>query len=605
MAAEMNPEEQAGADLASHRPLVPGDLLAGKYRILEQLAEGGMGIVYVASQEPMGRRVALKVMKQEMVSDKASVKRFFREAVAVSKLDHPNTIKIYDYGEGEGSRLYIVMEFLDGEPLSRILKREGALSLKRSVNLVGQIARALAEAHAKGVIHRDMKPENIFVSKVDGGEDFVKVLDFGIAKLQQQSDGATKITRTGYVCGTPEYMSPEQARGEDLDGRTDLYALGVMLWEMLEGTTPYDAGTPLGIVLKHQTAPIPEITASVPRAVKEFVYRAMAKEASERPSSPEIFLEELLAACPEDMEAWSVSSIGSSGGTSRRMALAPLGLASTSDAIAYSPTEPEQPVEVLPGASSPRRSRARWMAAAAVLGTFVLAGVVAAVAVLSGGEDEEPASSSSGGTLDMQLSVGGDGVQLSPASAATPPSLHLQGHPEGAEVVRDGAVVGVTPLELEGAPGAEVKLEVRKEGFEAMALTRTFPDSGRLELAYTLPAASAPKVEITVDSEPSGARLMQGGALLGMAPHTFRLDEGGASFDVTLTLDGFEDTTARVDPTLGASTVKIPLKARRVAARRGTPGSVASRGEDKAPPVADKAPPATAAQNVSKYKPID
>ncbi|MEL6179423.1 MAG: serine/threonine-protein kinase, partial [Myxococcota bacterium] len=251
--------------------LAPGTLLAGRYEIVEFLAEGGMGRVYIALQRPIARKVALKVMRRELVFDNSSKKRFLREALAVSKLTHPNTITIIDYGDQE-ELCFIAMEFLDGMSLDRLL-REGPMPLQRAVNIVGQIARSLSEAHRKGVIHRDLKPENIFVCEVDGNPDFVKVLDFGIARIQLEEGGGgvTRITREGYVCGTPEYMSPEQARGDEVDGRTDIYALGVMFWEMLEGEVPYDAPTPLGTVLKHQSDPVPPLSRrDLPEAIKQF-----------------------------------------------------------------------------------------------------------------------------------------------------------------------------------------------------------------------------------------------------------------------------------------------------------------------------------------------
>jgi len=597
MSADVKEEEEENAPQADlSNQLQPGDLVAGRFRIVERLAEGGMGIVYVATQEPMGRKVALKVMKQELVSDQASVKRFYREAVAVSRLHHPNTITIIDYGEAEGNKLFLAMEFLDGQPLSKILETEERLPLKRAVNIVGQVTRALAEAHERGVIHRDLKPDNVFISTVDGGEDFVKVLDFGIAKLQEGSDGVTKITRLGYVCGTPEYMAPEQARGEDLDGRTDLYALSVMLYELLEGETPYDAPTPLGIVLKHQTAPVPELTVQLPNTVKQFIYRGMSKDKAGRPASAEAFLDELLAACPADLETYSTAAAGSRS-TSRRGAVVPMtpdGPMHNTNEMAFAATAPDAPAAAAIAAADaldyvdmsapePRSRSGLFVGVGVALLLLALAGV--AVAIVAGDDDTSDATPVA------------DSTPLTPV--ATTASLIVTGQPPGAEIFRDGTLVGHAPLDISGEPEGAVEIEVRADGYAPVKLERTFPKSGKMELAYALSTVEPEKVVVTLDSDPPGARIKQGEVVLGMTPFSFQLAASDPPLDVALELADHDTAMARVDPSQGARTVKIPLVPRKRVARpsngvaRKDGGSKA--GGDKAgsatPPVGNSVPP--------------
>lgn len=232
-----------------------GRTFAGKYKIQKKLGEGGMGSVYQAQQEPIDRLVAVKVLLGKLAEDDIAVKRFEQEARAVSKMQHPNTVTIYDYGKTEDGRLYIVMEFLKGRTLSDLLRKEGNLDPLRAVRIIRQVCASLHDAHAAGIIHRDLKPDNIFLTEVGGDKDWVKVLDFGVAKLANES--AATLTQTGMIFGTPKYMSPEQAEGRQLDYRADIYALGVVMFELLVGRPPFLADTPVALLLKHIQEPVP------------------------------------------------------------------------------------------------------------------------------------------------------------------------------------------------------------------------------------------------------------------------------------------------------------------------------------------------------------
>ena len=234
-------------------------VIAGKYKILKKIGEGGMGSVYIANQDPIDRKVAVKVLLGKLAEDEIAVKRFEQEAKAISRMQHPNTVTIYDFGktgEETGERLYIVMEYLRGRTLTQVLRADGQLEPHRAARIMRQVCASLADAHTAGIIHRDLKPDNIFLTEVGGDKDWVKVLDFGVAKLAD-SEGAGTLTQTGMIFGTPKYMSPEQAEGRPIDYRADIYALGVVLYELLVGRPPFVADTPVGLLLKHISEPPP------------------------------------------------------------------------------------------------------------------------------------------------------------------------------------------------------------------------------------------------------------------------------------------------------------------------------------------------------------
>ena len=276
-----------------------GRTIAQKYRVEALIGEGGMGKVYRAHQVALDKMVVLKVLRHSLLSDERTVARFKREAKAASRLNHPNSISILDFGQTEDGALYIAMEFVPGQDLHTVLSKDGPLGESRIVRLISQVLSALSDAHRAGVIHRDLKPENIMVEQRRNEADFVKVLDFGIAKIQDGDDGPA-LTRTGFVCGTPEYMSPEQARGGTLDHRSDLYAVGVILYQLVTGRLPFESDSAVGYATKHLTEePIPpsrrrpELRISQP--LERLIMRALSKDPDDRPEDAEVFKDELLA----------------------------------------------------------------------------------------------------------------------------------------------------------------------------------------------------------------------------------------------------------------------------------------------------------------------
>lgn len=268
-------------------PFVGKEILGGQFRIVERIGSGGMGSVYRADEPQMGRQVAIKILHQKLKDRKDLVSRFRREARAMSQLTHPNTVRVFMYGELEDSgALYIVMELLEGSNLNQTVKRGGVMDAPRAISILVPVCHALHEAHSLGIVHRDLKPENIFICRQAGLVDYPKVLDFGLAKVTeaQMQPGSLILTQQGMVFGTPEFMSPEQARGLTLDARSDVYSLACILYEALSGKLPYDAKMPMEYVSKHVSAtPIPLAERAPGRNFPPALWPVLKKALSKRP----------------------------------------------------------------------------------------------------------------------------------------------------------------------------------------------------------------------------------------------------------------------------------------------------------------------------------
>lgn len=267
-----------------------GKTLVGKYLIQESIGSGAMGTIYKAEQTALGKTVVIKVLHKHLLADPELIQRFHREARAASRLNHPNCVQIMDFGTLEDGALYIAMEYIQGIDLATLLEREYPLDHRRLIGIVKQVMMALDEAHANGVLHRDLKPENIMIEDRRTAKDHVKVVDFGIAKLDENNPNSKRSfqTRTGIVCGTPEYMSPEQARGQKLDARCDLYAIGVMLYHMVTDRLPFEAGSPIEVVTKHiSETPVPPRVhrPDLPEALERLIMTLLEKDRENRPPS--------------------------------------------------------------------------------------------------------------------------------------------------------------------------------------------------------------------------------------------------------------------------------------------------------------------------------
>ena len=320
-------------------PLI-GTLVADRYRVGRKLGEGGMGVVYLAVHEALRKQVALKVLRVTGRLDREAIARFEREAIAAANLKHPNIAEAMDFGQLPDGGFYLVMEHVEGTTLRQLVADQGKLAPERALAILQQVASALETAHARDVVHRDLKPENVIVTSVPESSrsratEVVKVIDFGIAKLRSATfgGGGTGLTSAGTVFGTPEYMSPEQVMGQEVDARADQYALGVLAFELLTGKAPYKADDVGRLMMMHVGAPVPstrELTPTLPPEVDAVSLRMLAKLPEERFASVAEAMQSLAAAfsAPAVVPASPVLVVVSTSAetTSAKLAPKPRGL---------------------------------------------------------------------------------------------------------------------------------------------------------------------------------------------------------------------------------------------------------------------------------------
>ena len=277
--------------LPPYKQVVVGDTLDGRYTLRGVLGEGAYGTVFLAEHLYTKRSVAVKVLREDVLASEDAVKRFIREAQLASELDHPNCVRTHEFGKAQTGQYYLVMERLDGETLGKRVDRLGRLTVQEAKHIMNQLLAALGAAHRKGIVHRDIKPDNIMLVRGETGDDMVKLLDFGFAKkpasLSEAMQSTDAITKMGMAMGTPEYLAPEQARGEEIDQRTDLYSAGVILYRMLVGRPPFENENPLDTVLDQikKQPPAPRTAAPdamIPGSVEGLILRALCKKPEER-----------------------------------------------------------------------------------------------------------------------------------------------------------------------------------------------------------------------------------------------------------------------------------------------------------------------------------
>ncbi len=281
-----------------------GTVLAGRYAVERRIGEGGMGLVYQARHREIDKPVAIKVLRDDLSGRPDVLARFRQEARSASRIGHENIVDISDFGETSRGASYFVMEFLEGEDLAMLMGREMIVAPERACAIVLQCCRALSATHAKGIVHRDIKPENIFLTTREGRTDFVKIVDFGIAKMSDiETEGAPgrKLTKTGMIFGTPEYMSPEQAAGKDLDHRVDIYALGIILFECVAGRVPFEGDTFMGVLTQHLFLEVPPIHEVYPEAevtpeLEQVIRKALAKDPDDRYQGADELAEAIICA---------------------------------------------------------------------------------------------------------------------------------------------------------------------------------------------------------------------------------------------------------------------------------------------------------------------
>ena len=274
---------KCGTPLTSAGPR-PGDIIADRYRVVAPIGQGAMGTVYRAEHVQISKVMAIKLLHRELQQNPENVARFHREAESASRLNHPNTVHVFDFGRTKSGSLYLVMEYVDGDDLAKVLDKDGPMPFGRIAYLCAQVAGSVEDAHAAGIVHRDLKPENIVISEGRDGET-AKVLDFGLAKLFEGTVEA-QVTSSGTIVGTPYYMSPEQIQGQELDGRSDVYAIGAIMYECIVGKPPFEAPNPVGVLSKHLSEeplrPSTRSPLSVPAEADEIILRCLEKDPERR-----------------------------------------------------------------------------------------------------------------------------------------------------------------------------------------------------------------------------------------------------------------------------------------------------------------------------------
>jgi serine/threonine-protein kinase len=539
--ARSEPPAQSGAAPTSKEksnepdPLI-GQVINGRFKVLSVIARGGMGKVYKAEQAPLGRLCALKVLspKYEGDRDPEFHKRFFLEASTSAKLTHANTVTVFDYGQ-DGDLYYIAMEYIEGRTLHRALRDEGPLPESRVSFIAAQICRSLREAHGLGVVHRDLKPGNILLTDRADESDIVKVLDFGLVK--DVTGEAEDLTQAGLFMGSPKYMAPEQILGGEITPRTDIYALGVMMYEMLAGKVPFDRGASVGTLMAHVNDALPPMRSVNPKiqsspTMDNIVSRCLEKEPGKRFNSMKDLLNALKRVGNED---------GSLTDTHESMPLARLDAiaASRSSDSLPSPSSISGPQSITDsgrqqspmfaspsisdtlGSAAPTSPTDTDMAAvqAANKGrTYVWGGVAVAVAlgiglvvVLSSskpagqndGPTAGPAASSTPTAATTVAASAPPAVSAAPAPAPSGPvirQIRVESDPSGASVSDNGTeVCTATPCELtwkDDAARAEHKLSLNKKGYKTFKVTVGAGEdkvSAKLELPpFVAPAPPPP-----------------------------------------------------------------------------------------------------------------
>ncbi len=471
-----------GEPVAPSDPYI-GTTIADRYRVIRKLGEGGMGVVYLAEHVFIEKKVALKILSEDFARKAELVARFMQEAKAASKIGHEHIVDITDFGETVSGSVFFAMEFLDGMDLAGHIRTGGAMGLDRARYILNQICRALGAAHAKGIIHRDLKPENIYLITREGRGDFVKVLDFGIAKMSALDEAGSRLTRTGMIFGTPEYMSPEQARGDKPDHRVDIYATGCILYEMLTGDVPFHAETFMGVLTKHMfEGPIPPSqrnpSAHIPPDVEAVVMKALAKDRDQRfQTMQELAL--ALEACGggDPNAAWVGEPTGSDSQAAYRLGggsqVAPAVAATTQPPVARSRT-------------------------GLVVG--VLAVVVGIIGVGGYFATRKPAPAPAPlvvapppPKLEAPKVVAAPPVAPPPVEAPKPSeyTMTIATQPSGAEVFDGNEILGTTPCDVKLPAGTTpVELTLKKKGWKDQPL-KIVPDRNHDFLADLAPLPKA------------------------------------------------------------------------------------------------------------------
>jgi eukaryotic-like serine/threonine-protein kinase len=508
-------------------PLVDS-VVAGRYRIIKLLGEGGMGSVYLAEHVAIEKKLALKVLHPEYATKGDIVTRFQQEAISASRIKHPNVLEIFDFGQLENGAFYLAMEFLEGNDLADEITQNRTLEPVRGLRIAFQICRALAAAHASGVVHRDMKPENVFLQRTADGEEIVKIVDFGIAQLRTNEEAAAgaskrRLTRTGMIFGTPEYMSPEQAGGRHADARADVYAVGIILYEMFTGAVPFTGETFLGVLAKHLNDAPPAMSAVFPELqispeLQAVIARALEKDPNARYASMSEF-SQALQGTPEGLGLLSRAHEIRAPEPVLALVRAPQG-ASAPDAVAAA-TAPaarretrEETRTAVAGTLAPGRSRA-----GAVIGALVALALAAAAAGAfllrnRAGEIVTPEATSVPAPPEVRPPPTAEpSVVVAPAPVASLPApattikLKVVTEPPGATLSKDGfQVCDKTPCEVLASPNETLELVAVKDALSGKAKVLAQRDQS---VSIRLLGAKKPPKERLCEVEVDGLKIVR------------------------------------------------------------------------------------------------
>ncbi|MCA9557425.1 MAG: serine/threonine protein kinase, partial [Myxococcales bacterium] len=550
--------------------LIGAHVDGGRYEIVKLIGEGGMGRVFQARQVSMNRMVALKILRAQLAGDEQLLARFQQEALSVSRLRHPNTITIFDYGRTEDGYLFMAMELLGGRSLYTILREEGPLPLPRALHMMEQVCGSVHEAHQLGIVHRDLKPENIQIDKVGNDPDFAKVLDFGIAKIihgdSDEEKGGKTLTMAGAIFGTPHYMSPEQVHGHKIDHRTDIYSLGIILYELLTGQPPFDGTTPMSVMMAQASRPPPDIREAAPDAdvtdsVAELIAHCLRKDRDERLQDASTLITRLQQVQYELGEITSTNArlfmdasvreaAQRSSAAARKEARSRSGEheIDTRSAPEHSgqlatmpPTGPG-----LTGDFPPQRGGA---------GKWVAAGLL--VAALGGGafywqsRDTAHTAAASGGGDEA---TGGSPERIVIDSRAREIVYAVSSKPAGASVLSGDEVLGETPLDITVLENERRTFSLRLDGHQPAELTLEGAGDARQARAVELkpkPVEPAPvdapaTAWLALRSQPAGAEVYLGADMLGVTPFDWKPPASEEAVTLRFVLDGHRATQEKV-----------------------------------------------------------
>jgi len=445
-----------------------GATIDGRYKVEALLGEGGMGVVYRCVHTIIGKKVAMKVLRADLARDAEVTERFLNEAKAASSIGNAHIIDISDFGQFPDGAAYFVMEFLNGQPMSKLVEGARPLAVQRILYLARQIAEGLSAAHAANIVHRDLKPDNIFLVDRGGQRDFVKILDFGIAKVSSSAEGS-KLTRAGAVFGTPHYMSPEQAAGQPVDHRGDIYSFGVILYELASGRLPFDADNFMGILTQHMyKAPVPiralvPVPQDVPPGLEAIILKCLSKRPEHRYQSMHEMIVEFDKLAAGGVPDAVPEMMARSGGFN-----VPVDY--------FKKGQMPQPVPATPSQPPPSRG-SRWPLYAGVAGVLAAIGIVVGIFAKS-------QSSSAVQTPDARPEVvapasktgDSNAANIAAAAVAAVPTASskqvlLAAEPIDAHVFRAEQDLGQSPVMVPVDAGQSVELEIRRDGYKTEKVT--------------------------------------------------------------------------------------------------------------------------------------